>query len=99
MHDRVKPRVNHLADQESIRRMPSRRQFISALGATLGGAASVPAAAQFRVEISGIGATQVPIVVGNFRDEDKTGTSLAGIIRARATGEGCPRLCSLCCCS
>ena len=51
--------------------MPSRRQFIGALGATLAG----PAAAQFRVEISGIGATQVPIVVGGFRDEDKAGTS------------------------
>jgi TolB protein len=83
MHDQVNPfDVNHLANQESTRRMPSRRQFIGALGATLGGAASGPAAAQFRVEISGIGATQVPIVVGNFRDEDKTGTSLAGIIRA-----------------
>ncbi len=71
-------RVNHFAATGSIRRMPSRRQFIGALGATLAG----PAAAQFRVEISGIGATQVPIVVGGFRDEDKAGTSLSAIVRA-----------------
>ena len=58
--------------------MPSRRQFIGALGAAIAG----PAAAQFRVEISGIGATQVPIVVANFRDEDKAGLALAGVIRA-----------------
>ena len=58
--------------------MPSRRQFIGALGACIAG----PAAAQFRVEISGIGATQVPIVVANFRDEDKAGLALAGVIRA-----------------
>jgi TolB protein len=58
--------------------MPSRRQFIGALGACV----VAPAAAQFRVEISGIGATQVPIVVANFRDEDKAGLALAGVIRA-----------------
>ncbi len=58
--------------------MPSRRQFIGALGACI----ATPAAAEFRVEISGIGATQVPIVVGNFRDEDKAGLGLGAIIRA-----------------
>ena len=58
--------------------MSSRRQFLSALGATL----AVPAQAQFRVEISGIGATQVPIVVGAFRDEDKSGAAFAAIVRA-----------------
>jgi TolB protein len=58
--------------------MPTRRQLIGALGALAAGSAT----AQFRVEISGIGATQVPITVATFRDEDKTGTALAGIIRA-----------------
>ena len=39
------------------------------------------AQAQFRVEISGVGATQVPIAVAKFRDEDKAGQALANIIR------------------
>ncbi len=64
---------------------PSRRTFIGALGAAC---AAGPAAAQFRVEISGIGATQVPIVVANFRDEDKAGTSIAGIVRADLARSG-----------
>ncbi|MCA0244217.1 MAG: Tol-Pal system beta propeller repeat protein TolB [Proteobacteria bacterium] len=62
--------------------MPSRRQLLGALGALSIPFAGGPAAAQFRVEISGIGATQVPIVVANFRDEDKAGTALGAIIRA-----------------
>ena len=62
--------------------MPSRRQILGALGAASIPFAAGPAAAQFRVEISGIGATQVPIAVANFRDEDKAGTALAAIIRA-----------------
>ena len=41
-----------------------------------------PAMAQFRVEISGVGATQVPIAIARFRDEDKTNQMLSGIIRA-----------------
>lgn len=48
--------------------------------ALLGGAGS--AAAQFRVEISGVGATQLPIAIARFRDEDKTNQVLSSIIRA-----------------
>ena len=33
--------------------------------------AAVPAWAQFRVEISGVGATQLPIAVVKFRDEEE----------------------------
>ena len=62
--------------------MPSRRQILGALGALSSAAVAGPAAAQFRVEIAGIGATQVPIAVAGFRDEDKAGTALAAIIRA-----------------
>ena len=42
----------------------------------------VPAAAQFRVEISGVGATQLPIAVVKFRDEDKSSQMVSAIIRA-----------------
>jgi TolB protein len=77
----VTRRVNQIRATRSIGRMPTRRLFMGALGA-LGAYASTPAAAQFRVEITGVGATQVPIVVADFRDEDKAGIALAGIVRA-----------------
>ncbi|MFZ2651218.1 MAG: Tol-Pal system beta propeller repeat protein TolB [Burkholderiaceae bacterium] len=52
--------------------------------------AAVPAAlslfsaarAQFRVEISGIGTTQLPIAITRFRDEDKSGQAISAIVRA-----------------
>jgi TolB protein len=45
---------------------------------------SAPAQAQFRVEISGVGATQLPIAINKFRDEDKSApsVSISGIVRA-----------------
>ncbi|GAP36657.1 TolB protein precursor, periplasmic protein involved in the tonb-independent uptake of group A colicins [Piscinibacter sakaiensis] len=48
--------------------------------ALLGGLA--PARAQFKVEISGVGATQLPVAVAKFRDEDKTNQVLSAIVRA-----------------
>lgn len=38
--------------------------------------------AQFRVEISGVGATQLPIAITRFRDEDRTTQVLSAIVRA-----------------
>jgi TolB protein len=40
------------------------------------------AAAQFRVEISGVGGTQLPIVVARFKDEDKAPQQVSAIVRA-----------------
>lgn len=67
----------------------SRRQFLgdgARVGAWAAGLAlaSGPAMAQFRVEISGVGATQLPIAIVKFRDEDKATPSLSisGIVRA-----------------
>ena len=65
--------------------MFNRRSFSTLAGCALSGltlAAAAPAFAQFRVEISGVGATQVPIAVVRFRDEDKTTQALSTIIRA-----------------
>jgi TolB protein len=47
-------------------------------------AAAAPAHAQFRVEISGVGATQLPIAIAKFRDEDRATPSLSvsAIVRA-----------------
>ncbi|MEY4751489.1 MAG: hypothetical protein RIQ60_3703 [Pseudomonadota bacterium] len=47
-------------------------------GLTLGPAAL----AQFRVEISGVGATQVPIALLKFRDEDKSPVPISAVVRA-----------------
>jgi TolB protein len=68
--------------------MLNRRQFIrthTAAGAGLAIAGvSLPAWAQFRVEISGVGATQLPIAIVKFRDEDRAtpSLSLSAIVRA-----------------
>lgn len=57
----------------------SRRRFSFAAA----GLAATPAAlAQFRVEIAGVGATQLPLAITRFRDEDRSGVALAAIIRA-----------------
>ena len=70
-----------------------RRQFGAALAA---GVALLPwsplALAQFRVEISGIGATQLPLAVTRFRDEDRSGQALSAIIRADLERSGAFRL-------
>ncbi|WP_088285961.1 Tol-Pal system beta propeller repeat protein TolB [Ideonella sp. A 288] len=62
-------------------RLP-RRRFNAALAAGLGLGAWPAAHAQFRVEISGIGATQLPVAITRFRDEDKAGQPISAIIRA-----------------
>ncbi|MCV2351922.1 Tol-Pal system beta propeller repeat protein TolB [Paucibacter sp. Y2R2-4] len=55
----------------------------SAVGAWAGLAGlSTPAWAQFRVEISGVGATQLPIALPEFRDESRAGQAVASIIRS-----------------
>ncbi len=68
--------------------MLNRRQFIRTHGAAGAGlviaSAALPAWAQFRVEISGVGATQVPIAIVKFRDEERAtpSLSLSAIVRA-----------------
>ncbi|MEO8835835.1 MAG: Tol-Pal system beta propeller repeat protein TolB [Caldimonas sp.] len=55
-------------------------------------AATWPATAQFRVEISGVGATQLPIAVVRFRDEDKINQPISAIIRADLERSGAFRI-------
>ncbi len=52
------------------------------LGAATSALASMPALAQFRVEISGVGGTQLPIAIPEFRDEARAGQPVAAIVRA-----------------
>jgi TolB protein len=54
--------------------------------------AALPARAQFRVEISGVGATQLPIAVPKFRDEDKAAQAVSAIVRADLERSGFFRL-------
>lgn len=60
---------------------PSRRRWLAALAAGAAGS-SLPALAQFRVEISGVGATQQPIALVPFRDEDKLPVAVSQVVRA-----------------
>jgi TolB protein len=65
--------------------MATRRRFIAATAAAAAAAAASvlrPAAAQFRIEVSGVGATQLPITVATFRDEAKAPVPVSAIIRA-----------------
>jgi TolB protein len=63
--------------------MFNRRQF-APLAAALACGLALPAQAQFRVEISGVGATQLPIAIAKFRDEERATPSLSisAIVRA-----------------
>ncbi|MBL8305329.1 MAG: Tol-Pal system protein TolB [Rubrivivax sp.] len=45
-------------------------------------AATLPAWAQFRVEISGVGATQIPLALAPLRDEGQAGVPISQIIRS-----------------
>ncbi len=45
-------------------------------------AAAAPALAQFRVEITGVGATQIPLALAAFRDEAAAGVPISQLVRA-----------------
>jgi TolB protein len=61
-----------------------RRHLLGAFGA----AAVLPAAAQFRIEITGVGATQVPVAVMDLRDEAVAGIGLGAVVRADLARSG-----------
>lgn len=65
-----------------------RRHFVGALAAT----AALPAAAQFRFEITGIGGTQIPVAVAAFRDEGKSPVNVSEIVRADLQRSGLFRI-------
>ena len=69
-----------------------RRKVLGALGGALLAPAFGPALAQFRVEISGAGPAQIPIVLGRFRGEEQAPQSLSTIVRADLERSGLFRL-------
>ena len=62
----------------------SRLSGLGALGLAgpLAFAWPAPAQAQFRIDVTGVGATQVPVAVAGFRDEAGAGLPLAQVIRS-----------------
>ena len=62
----------------------TRRRWLAAITAGV----TLPAWAQFRIEVSGVGATQLPITVASFRDEEKIKTAIAPIVRADLARSG-----------
>ena len=63
--------MNHLAHWR-------RREWVGLLGASL----ALPALAQFRVEVTGVGLTQLPIAVAPFRGEGDAPQKIAAIVAA-----------------
>jgi hypothetical protein len=57
----------------------SRRHWLQAISAStaLAGLGPAGALAQLRVEITGVGATQIPVALAPFRDEAVTGVALS----------------------
>lgn len=65
---------------------------MGALG-TLGAAAAWPVRAEFRVDISGVGASQVPVTVLPLRDEEQGGANrISAIVRADLERSGAFRM-------
>ena len=56
----------------------SRRAVLAALGSL----SAIPALAQFRVEVSGIGLTQLPIAIAPFRGEGQAPQKISAIVQA-----------------
>ena len=61
-----------------------RRHFL----ATLAAGAALPAAAQFRVDVSGVGARQIPITIAAFRDEAQLAQPVSAIVGADLARSG-----------
>jgi len=66
-----------------------RALLVSGAGGAL--AAAAPALAQFRVEIAGIGATQVPVALATFRDDNSAPVSVTSVLRADLERSGVVR--------
>jgi TolB protein len=62
--------------------MWKRREWLGAAGALGAAGTALPAWSQFRVEISGIGATQLPIALLRFKGDEAAPTAVSAIVRA-----------------
>jgi len=62
--------------------LSGRRTFIAGVGGGLGSLVVLPAWAQFRVEVSGVGLTQLPIAIAGFRGDAQSPQKIAAIVQA-----------------
>ncbi|MDO9359739.1 MAG: Tol-Pal system protein TolB, partial [Polaromonas sp.] len=62
--------------------MPGRRSFVAGLTGGLGSLAVLPAWGQFRVEVSGVGLTQLPIAIAGFKGDAQSPQKIAAIVQA-----------------
>lgn len=67
---------------------PSRRRCVAALAIGAAALHAGAARAQFRVEISGVGATQLPLALAAFAEEDKAPVRVSQVIRANLERSG-----------
>ena len=70
----------------------TRRHCLQAALAAATAGLAWPAAAQFRVEITGVGATQIPLALATFRDESAADAPVAAIVRADLERSGLFRM-------
>ena len=59
-----------------------KRHFLTLIASVVLVVVTPHSLAQLKVDISGVGANQIPISIANFSDEPITGYSISGIIRA-----------------
>ena len=85
------PMPNETARQQIALTWP-RRRWLAAATSAAACAAVWPAWAQVRVDITGVGATQVPVALGPFRDEAAAGVALSAIIKADLERSGSFRM-------
>ncbi len=71
--------------------VPRRRVLSWAAAATVA-AATWPAQAQFRVEVTGVGSSQLPLAIARFKDEDRAPQPISEIVRADLERTGVFRL-------
>jgi TolB protein len=62
--------------------LPLQRRHLLTSAAAVSAAMALPSWAQVRVEITGVGATQIPVAMGRFRDEAASGVAIASIVQA-----------------
>jgi TolB protein len=82
-------RLNELCASRGASPMVKARRVF--LGAAVGVLAT-PLMAQFRVEISGVGTTQIPLALASFRDETGAGVSVSAVLRADLERSGMVRV-------
>ena len=70
--------MNQTPSRMQFHKLLNRRELVALAGAAVAG----PALAQFRVEVTGVGLTQLPIAIAPFRGEGDVQQKISSIIQA-----------------